>query len=247
MVADVDNDGQVEIALGHCDWKQALTVYGNADVALDWPPGPMVWNQHAFYISNVDDLGTIPAPTGANYAQYDSFRSGNTGLPPGECWDLYVEVLEVCEADCALGMLHIAVRPINAGNAEAPAGISISLRAGEGGAILAKAETAEAIPGGHTGELVLFDVLAAAFLDVQPVVTVDENASGLGKIFECDEVNNVEVWPERVCEGLAGDRAFHSSDQGRCGCGARPVRSGAVGWLALLAMALIRRRSHAGR
>ena len=52
-VADVDNDGEVEIILAHGQGTYGLTVYGDADHS--WPPGRPIWNQHAYSITNVDD------------------------------------------------------------------------------------------------------------------------------------------------------------------------------------------------
>ena len=57
-VADVDNDGEVEIILAHGQGTYGLTVYGDADHS--WPPGRPIWNQHAYSITNVDDDGGIP-------------------------------------------------------------------------------------------------------------------------------------------------------------------------------------------
>ena len=204
IVADVDNDGQAEIVTGQCAMYLeptpygSLTVYGDAEHS--WPPARKVWNQHAYYISNIDDRGGIPSPTEPNYALYNNFRSANTGRPPGQFWDLRAEVLEVCEDECEQGTLQVAARPANAGNEWVPAGISISLRAGAGGEILATTATTEAIPAVSTGEMVLFEVDAEAIGGTQPIVTTDEDASGLGRVYECDEGNNADAWPETVCD-----------------------------------------------
>src|SRR5688500_19120028 len=49
IIADIDNDDQVEIVLGHCNGDSsigAITVYGDAD--RSWPPGRKWWSQHGY-------------------------------------------------------------------------------------------------------------------------------------------------------------------------------------------------------
>ncbi len=199
IVADVDRDGQVEIVLGHCDISPAgsLTVFG--DAAESWPPGRTIWNQHAYSITNIDDLGSVPGPV-PNWELYNSFRSGDVGRPPSEFWDLRAEILDVCEEECAEGTVYVAARINNAGNIEAPAGVSMSLRAGAGGPILSQEVTTRPIPPETTGELLTFEVIAGQLAGTEPVVTADEDRSGNQVFYECDETNNVAVWPETVCD-----------------------------------------------
>jgi len=200
IVADVDNDGQVEIVLGHCSWPQAaLTVFGDADGS--WPPGRKIWNQHAYYISNIDDAGGVPSPTPSNFSLYNSFRSGDLGRPPSEYWDIKAEVLDVCEDECDAGMLYVAAWPTNAGNIEVPVGTWLSLRAGANGTILDAQQTTEVIAPGFTGEMVVFAVPSTQIAGLQPVVTADEDIAGQGLYYECDEGNNAETWPDTVCDG----------------------------------------------
>jgi len=54
IVADVDNDGQVEIVVTHNNLLgtvHGLTVVG--DMAQSWRPGRKIWNQYAYNITNV--------------------------------------------------------------------------------------------------------------------------------------------------------------------------------------------------
>jgi hypothetical protein len=198
IVADVDNDDQVEIVLGHCSWNRSVSVYGDAD--RSWPPGRKVWNQHAYYITNVDDVGQVPSPTTSNFSLYNSFRSGDVGRPPSEYWDLKAEVLDVCEDECDTGKFYVAAWPMNAGNIEVPAGTWLSLRAGASGPILDAQRTADAIAPGFTGDMVVFEVPASQIAGYQPVVTADEDGTGQGQFYECDEGNNAETWAETVCD-----------------------------------------------
>jgi len=203
IVADVDGDDQVEIVLGHCGGAgfgggtQGLTVFGDADES--WPAGRKVWNQHAYYITNIDDLGSVPGPT-PNWELYNSFRSGDIGRPPSEFWDLRAEILDVCEDECDEGKVYVAARVNNAGNIEAPAGVVMSLRAGAGGEILTSAVTTAAIEPGVTGEMLVFEASADFLGGYAPVVTADEDTRGNSFFYECDENNNVDAWLSPVCE-----------------------------------------------
>ena len=202
IVADVDGDDQVEIVLGHCGNGGfgsigGLTVFGDADES--WPPGRKVWNQHAYFITNIDDLGSVPGPAN-NWELYNSFRSGDIGRPPSEFWDLRAEILDVCEEECDEGTVYVAARVNNAGNIPAPPGVVMSLRAGAGGEILSEAVTAGAIAPGATGELLLFETETGLIAGLAPVVTADEDNRGNSFFYECDETNNVDAWLSPVCE-----------------------------------------------
>ncbi len=200
IVADVDNDDQVEIVLGHCNGDGSigsLTVYGDAD--RSWPPGRKWWSNHGYHITNIENDGTVANPTGNNFALYNSFRSGDVGRPPSEFWDLLGEIVDVCEDECADGKLLVQARVLNAGNIEAPAGISVSLRADPGGPIIATTTVPAALPAGTSSPTVVFEVDAADMAGLAPEVTADEDSSGSGSIYECDESNNTDLWIFPVC------------------------------------------------
>ncbi|HEY0133385.1 MAG TPA: VCBS repeat-containing protein [Nannocystis sp.] len=199
VVADVDNDDEVEIVLGHHTATRqigAVTVYGDADKT--WPPGRKVWNQHAYSITNVGNLGEIPAVPQQNWPQYNSFRSADIGLPPGEFIELLAELLDACTDGCD-GAAYIAARVRNAGNVEAPAGIPVTLRAGPGGPVLATLMTTAPIAPGATGEVLVFAVPASDLMGLAPEITVDDIGDGSGVIPECHEDNNVALGEPLVC------------------------------------------------
>ena len=201
VVADVDGDDQVEIVVGHCargPTYTGVTVYGDADET--WPPGRKIWNQHAYYISNIDDLGGVPKADEGPFSLYNNFRSGDVGRPPSEYWDLRAEVLDVCEDECGTGSVYVAARLLNAGNLEAPAGIPVSLRAGAGGTILASDVTKGGIAVGETSKVFVLSAPYEALEGLRPIVTADEDQTGVGTVFECDESNNPDDWHESVCD-----------------------------------------------
>lgn len=203
IVADIDGDDQVEIVLGHCSGDAtigALTVYG--DKAESWPPGRKTWNQHTYHITNIGELGRVPDAYASNWRgpqRFNSFRSGDVGLRPGEFLDLAAEIVELCEDDCDHGTVAVAARVRNAGTVVAPAGVAVTLRAGIAGPVVAARNTLQPVDPGSTGEVVYFVVSADDLLGKEPVVTVDDSPTGVGALFECDEQNNTAAWPARVC------------------------------------------------
>ncbi|MDP2308497.1 MAG: VCBS repeat-containing protein [Pseudomonadota bacterium] len=197
IVADVDNDGHVEIVVGHCTWNKSFTVYGDADNS--WPPGRKIWNQHGYSITNVGDEGEIPVTCEPNWPEHNSFRSGDVGQPPGDYVDVQAEIFDVCESECASGKVYVGAWVKNAGNLEAPAGIAVSVRAGAGGSIVATQYTTLPVVSGATGEALFFEVDPSALGGLEPIVEVDADAAGSGALFECDEGNNVHGWNAPVC------------------------------------------------
>jgi hypothetical protein len=102
VIADVDNDGQVEILLSHSVYMgpaTGLVVLGDEDKS--WRPGRKIWNQHAYSITNVDDHGGIPAKVDPNWKTYNNFRSGDLSPPDGlSAPDLVMVAPDACLNDC---------------------------------------------------------------------------------------------------------------------------------------------------
>ena len=199
IVADVDGDDQAEIVLGHCSFGSigGITVFG--DASGSWPPGRKVWNQHGYSITNIGDLGGVPSTANHNWPDYNSFRSGDVGLPPSEYVDLISEIIHVCEDEGETGKVYVAARLANRGNVEAPGGIPIALQAGIGGTILDHAVLAKPIPSGLTSEMVVFEANAADLAGFKPVVMANMDSDGVSPIYECDDTNNEAGTVDPVC------------------------------------------------
>ena len=112
-----------------------------------------------------------------------------------------IEILGVCEDRCDAGTFVLSARPRNAGNVEAPAGLSVTLRAGPGGDIAATLVTSQPRCLGQDGEVLLFEVAAVDLAEIQPMVTIDDT----GLLFECDEDNNTATWPLAACSAVEPD------------------------------------------
>ncbi|MGH7803005.1 MAG: FG-GAP-like repeat-containing protein, partial [Candidatus Binatia bacterium] len=71
VVADVDGDGDAEIAVVSDQtgsFQEALTgVHVFEDVGGGWAPTRRIWNQHSYHITNVNEDGTIPVDESENW------------------------------------------------------------------------------------------------------------------------------------------------------------------------------------
>ncbi|HVV86558.1 MAG TPA: VCBS repeat-containing protein [Kofleriaceae bacterium] len=81
IVADVDNDGNAEIVFvenrnGAGATTQGIRIYG--DATDSWAATRRVWNEHAYHITNVSELGAIPAHEPPNWL------ASNPNTPSGK-------------------------------------------------------------------------------------------------------------------------------------------------------------------
>jgi hypothetical protein len=130
IVADVDNDGQVEIAVVHNNLIQSnygISVIG--DMNKSWRPGRKVWNQHAYSITNVDDDAGIPDKPVANWSVYNNFRSGDLSAADGLLApDLQMITPDTCLSECGGdGVVNLWVQLGNKGGAPLLAGAKIEV------------------------------------------------------------------------------------------------------------------------
>lgn len=92
VVADVDDDGSAEILVvsticsDNAPKKPALQVFGEAENR--WIQARRIWNQHAYYVTNIKEDGTLPQAPVNNWESFNTFRTnaqiGDGGLciPP---------------------------------------------------------------------------------------------------------------------------------------------------------------------
>jgi hypothetical protein len=103
VVADVDNDGQVEIVVASEPYNgtySGITVIG--DATSSWRPGRQLWNQHAYSITHINDDLSVPTVTPPNWATYNNFRSGDLSPADGlNAPDLVLITPEECFSVCS--------------------------------------------------------------------------------------------------------------------------------------------------
>ncbi len=88
IVADVDNDGSADIVVvsnvggdNPQNYKHTVDVY--QDSTKRWIPTRRVWNQHAYYVTNVREDGTIPPHPKPSWLNLNTFRT-NAQIQAGQ-------------------------------------------------------------------------------------------------------------------------------------------------------------------
>lgn len=188
VVVDVDGDGLTEIVVPnggtHGDAEATgLYVLGSADGS--WATNRRVWNQHAYAIVNVeDDLG-VPASPLSSWPTWNTFRSGTVDPVGGGALADAVPLAEVCAEACADGRLFVSVAVGNEGVAGLRSGVPVTVYVDEG--LVGTSETTDVVDAGAVSAPLRFEVAAGARVRV----VVDQDGSGLGRVLECDETDNV--------------------------------------------------------
>ncbi len=191
VIVDVDGDGATEIVVpnggSHSD-AEALGLYvlGSADGS--WPTNRRVWNQHAYAVTNIDDDLSVPASPMPNWPTYNTFRSGTVDPVSGGSAPDAVPVAEVCDAQCVTGTWVADVRVGNTGLAGLRTGVPVTLYVGE--AAVETRWTTAVVASGGVSETFRFTLEASTTRD-EVRVAVDDDGGGVGRVTECDEVNNV--------------------------------------------------------
>jgi hypothetical protein len=128
LVADVDADGKAEIVAVNSFLPKATSadtayldrfgiyVLGSADD--NWVSARQVWNQHAYYVTNVEDDGAVgfSTPNYAPWADYNSFRQQAPGsFGALQAPNLLVKAAdELCQEGC--GDVIVEVQVANEGS-----------------------------------------------------------------------------------------------------------------------------------
>lgn len=104
-VADLDNDGHVEIAVnvyaqGSGSGLPGSGTYVLQDADNDFVLGRQTWHQHDYYITNIDDDQTVPAVPDTNWLDYNNFRAGPPIDAVAPSANVVVQVADVCTVEC---------------------------------------------------------------------------------------------------------------------------------------------------
>ncbi len=203
-IADVDADGHAEIIYTHNGGNgpggTGLSVVEDANDS--WMPGPAAWNQHAYFITNVEADGSIPTTAAVNWDSYNSFRSGDlvtAGNSPA--YDLTGEILDVCEMECDGGTVEVYVQVCNSGTDNFSGPFPIALYSVHDDQ-LELVETMIYPSGLQSGTMtagLLFELDTAAVIGKTLELVVDDVGNGTGMVYECDEDNNRSYWPTPLC------------------------------------------------
>lgn len=213
LVADVDGDGKAEILAVNSPSPEnpgayGLYVLGAADD--DWVSARPWWNQHAYYVTNIDDDGTV-GTAAPNYDPYyaddlNSFRQQAPGRFGAKAAPNLILSFETCQIACG-DAVELDVQVANEGAfITVGAGTLLSIYGRDSsGETLIDTYTlpAELAPGEQTPGI-RFSVSTWADYE-QLVVVVDDPAraggADWGDAKECDEDDNsVDVDLSSFCE-----------------------------------------------
>ena len=111
---------------------------GDACTDLDqldnWVGTRRIWNQHGYYITNVNEDGTIPRQEVPNWQVFNNFRQNEAipdeGLSPYAASDLTAAWIRLDEANCPTSVT-LTARIGNGGGDVAPAGVPVSFYDGD--------------------------------------------------------------------------------------------------------------------
>ena len=200
----MDNDGHAEIIFAsgaYSGGETGVSVIGDSNDS--WRAGRSVWNQHAYYLTNVEDDGSVPAYPDTNWATYNTFRSGDIGAGQrGEYPDLIVEIEDVCTEMCEEDNTVVVWGRIgNQGVVAVPDDVLVELVAVTPDGHVALTTTFVKGPVSPGKMLPTFEMVAnVEGLDVRALtLMVDGGNEDVGLVSECNEDNDQAVWSDPVC------------------------------------------------
>jgi hypothetical protein len=204
VIVDVDADGSADIVLTsnsvfeEGDWDAVTALTGVNETG--WWQTRRIWNQHAYFVTNVEDDGTIPQFQLNPWEVHNSFRQAR----PGTGWDGYPvadavpEIQGLCDAGCPSEM-RLLVRVKNAGAVDITAGLPVTLWDDHLNDVLGTVYVPDAIPAGWTSATVEIPYDPHLVPQDAIMVRVDTFSTGLGIHLECDEDNNDALIPDATC------------------------------------------------
>ncbi len=198
VIADIDNDGSAEIVIASngTTWR-GITVFGHAGDG--WPKSGTTWATHDFGVTNVNPDGSVPSPPEASWLRYNVFRARPSVDDPAGA-DLTVELIDFCIGTCFSGPAKISYRVGNRGAMDLDAGTPFTIYAPVAGVdIPLYTTTLPALPAGTWLESMEF-VTDPAMISEGFSLSIDDDGSGAGTVFECDETNNRIDRLDSICQ-----------------------------------------------
>ncbi|MBN1769819.1 MAG: VCBS repeat-containing protein, partial [Deltaproteobacteria bacterium] len=209
VVVDVDGDENAEIVVPanaearRCDLPlsevpDSWGMFALGDPAREWVRTRKVWNQHAYYVTNVGDDGSLPVPVRPNWAEPGLNNFRQNVQPDGlfAAPDLVVARVVVNTRLCAAS-LELVAWITNRGSGGAPAGIPIAFYEGDpatGGTLLGVVPTSDPVLPGASTRVTLAAPVGEARVGetILYFVRVDDDGTGApsGLTHECRTDNN---------------------------------------------------------
>ena len=204
VIVDVNADGSADIVLSsnrvfeESGWDGVTALTGTNETG--WWATRRVWNQHAYFVTNVDDDGTIPQYQLNPWEVHNSFRQAR----PETGWDGYAvpDVLPVVQGICDDGCpteMTLAFRIWNRGAEDVMAGLPVSLWDDHLNYMLGSTYVPDEIPAGWTSATLEIPFDPHEIPDGAVMLRVDRFGTGDDIYVECDEDNNDVVLSDVSC------------------------------------------------
>ena len=167
------------------------------DMKDNWVSSRPIWNQHTYSVTNVNDDGTIPK-TGdwkKNWTTsgLNNYRQNKQGTVQAKG---FPDLTSKLSAQCIPGGLKAKVTVCNRGAKPAPAKINVAVYAG--GTPACAAVTSGALPAGKC-TLVSCEIKPMPTGPVNLKAVADDDGTGTGAVWECNEKNNGSVLKGVTC------------------------------------------------
>jgi hypothetical protein len=214
LVADVDADGKAEIIAVNShlppDHEDSYGIYVLGAADDDWVSARQLWNQHAYYVTNIDDSGAIGVcdPNYAPYTadDYNSFRQQSPGeFGSYEASNVRAVMKDLCQEGCGDVIVRVQVANDSAHvTVDATVPVALYGLAGSSATLLDSQELGTDLPPGTLSAALEFTVHSNVWsrYDAFRAVADDPAVSGFdnGVTQECDETDNTfEIPIAGVC------------------------------------------------
>jgi hypothetical protein len=206
LVADVDNDGHADIVVASNAYESTCTetdgtktkqagvrIFGDAKGA--WVRTRRIWNEHTYHVTNVNEDGTIPKNELSNWQQpgLNNFRQNKQPGSEFAAANLVVSVAPTCP-----GPTGVTVTVRNIGEAAAPAGVVVTVYAGEPktGTKLGTVSTTRAL---YPAESEPLDLPVPSAMPPKAYAVVDEGGAAHPEWIECRADDNTSASADMTC------------------------------------------------
>lgn len=214
IIVDVDNDGNAEIvfienASAAGNPNHGVEIWG--DAADRWVPTRRIWNQHNYFISNIEENGKLP-PYGAtpNWLIYNNFRQNMPDYDVFAAPDLQVTFTGTDRTHCnqEIGLI---LQVCNQGDLRVGPGVPVTLTEPSTGNPIACPQdlvTTRTLEPGECDTLTCVlnpAPVAPARVEVKACVDNDgPDCLSSGHNNECHEDNNTSILSTEGCNGPIG-------------------------------------------
>lgn len=200
VTIDVDGDNQVEIVV-----PDNLGIYVIGDYDQSWVDSREVWNQHSYFMNNINDDLSIPVYAEPNWPMYNTFRSSDTRENFGQgssLPDAFPILVDTCEIECEQDLLQVVFQLGNSGLKTLDAGVPISLYAEVAGerVYLQTVTSDTPVVSGRTSPGISVEIDPGDIPEGKIWIVVDDDGNGSSVLNECEEGNNELLLSQGLCQ-----------------------------------------------